>query len=153
MKIKYLTLTLGFIMGAGARADGVLQMTGPDSAVAQYDDKCSNGANIVETTRTEFINKMLANPKSKLGKLKAQLTTVEDGFQMTEGALTPWIQTFHLRSGCGTNENSFTAILQSHDTISNSNVVESKYLVTVDDDDESGVRTLKLRSIQRLNIR
>ncbi|MEO5668413.1 MAG: hypothetical protein ABIR96_10160 [Bdellovibrionota bacterium] len=153
MKHVYLAAVLGTMICAHARADGALQMTGPDSATAMYDDHCSNGANVIEKTRTQFINNMLANPQSKLGSVTAQLATVEDGIQATKGVLTKWVQTYHMRMGCGTNQNSFSAIIQSYDTMSNSHVTVSKYLVTVDDDDESGTRTLKLRDIQPLNVR
>jgi hypothetical protein len=153
MKCTYLALALGMIICASARADGVLQMTGADAAVAQYNDHCSNGANIIEATRTQFINNMLANPQSKLGNVIGQLATVEDGIQATQGVLTKWVQSYHMRSGCGTNQNSFSAIVQSHDTMSNSHITVTKFLVTVDDDDESGTRTLKLRSILPLNVR
>lgn len=153
MKKIFLSVLLGVSMGAVAHADGVLEMTGPDSAVAKYNDECSNGANIVAETRAEFIKKMVENPESKLGKTLAQFTKFDGGIQESKGALTKWVQTYHMRSGCGTNHNSYTAMIQSVDTMSNSNVVVTKYIVTIDDDDESGTRTLKLKSIQPVIIR
>jgi len=153
MKNVLLAAVLGMSVGALAHADGVLVMTGRDSATAKYDDECSNGANIVEATRTQFINKMLADKESQLGSIVSKLSTFDGDIQETKGVLTKWVQTYHMRSGCGTNHNSFTAMVQSYDTMSNSNVVVTKYLVTIDDDDESGTRTLKLRSIQALDMR
>ena len=154
MKLSHLTLVLGSLLSFAAHAaDGELKMTGPDAGVAQYNDHCANGRNNGEAVRKQFVEKMLANPESQLAKTVAGLSTFEDDFQLTKGVLTPWVQSFHLRSGCGTNNNSYSAIVQSYDTMSNSHVTVSKFLVTINDDDEVGTRTLSLKSIQPLSIR
>lgn len=65
---------------------------------------------------------------------------------------TGWNQTFHNRSGCGTNINSYSAFVETV-TGGNANHTVVKYLVTIDDDDNAGKRTLKIRDIRPINLR
>jgi hypothetical protein len=134
----------------------LLKMTGADSAQAIYTNKCSNGNNIDKANRDKFVELMLANKKSRLAKLK---TTLLQEIQRRgdeprgEGVyIGEWNQTFHYRLGCGHNANSYSAFVS---TVVNGNTNHAvvRYLVTIDDDDEAGIRTLKVRNIRPIGLR
>lgn len=155
-----LSCSLGRAAGNGDTGSAndlpALVMTGHDSAKAIYSDKCANGANIDDENREKFINNMLQDSQSQISKLKAQLleeivrsgeTPRGEGF-----GLTPWISSFHERMGCGQSLNSYSAIAVTI-TGGNMNYRSSRFLITIDDDDTSGERVLKVRSIQPLQVR
>jgi hypothetical protein len=133
-----------------------LVMISPNSAKAIYEDKCSNGSNSDKANRDKFLKLMLANPKSKLAQLKVDLLKEikqsgdeprGEGFYIGE-----WTQTFHTRSGCASSANSYSAFVKTM-TGGNSNYTTVKYLVTIDDDDNAGERTLKVHDIRPMNLR
>jgi hypothetical protein len=135
---------------------GELVMTSPDSATVRYADRCSNGRNITEAIRAQFVRAMLANPESKISQLKAQiLKEIRDSGDTPRGegfALGAWSHSYHDRAGCSTSSNSYSALAASI-AGGNTNHKVSRFLVTIDDDDEGGTRTLKLRSIQPVSVR
>jgi hypothetical protein len=61
-------------------------------------------------------------------------------------------QTFHARSGCASSANSYSAFVETV-TGGNSNYTVVKYLLTIDDDDNAGERTLKVRDIRPISLR
>jgi hypothetical protein len=63
-----------------------------------------------------------------------------------------WNQTFHERIGCGTNSNSYSAFVETV-TGGNTNLMVVKFLVTIDDDDNAGRRTLTIRDIRPIKLR
>src|SRR5580698_1404291 len=129
-----------------------LKLTSPDAGQAVYADKCSNGGNSDEQNRDKFVQLMLANPKSKLAVAKSTLYKSLAGDPHDDVVLSDWVQTFHDRDGCGASHNSFSAILM---TVSggNTNHTVARDLVTIDDDDDGGVRKLSLRSIRPISVR
>ena len=129
-----------------------LKPTGPDTARAVYPDMCSNGGNGDEQNRDKFVQLMLDNPKSKLAQAKAALYKTLRGDPHDDVFLTEWVQTFHDRDGCGASHNSYSAVLETL-TDGNSNHTVARKLVTIDDDDDGGVRKLSLRSIQPISVR
>jgi hypothetical protein len=129
-----------------------LKVTGPDAAQAVYAEKCANGGNSDEANRNKFVELMLANPKSKLAQAKATLYKNLSGEPHDDVVLTDWVQTFHDRDGCGSSHNSYSAILETV-TGGNTNHTVARQIVTIDDDDDSGVRKLSLRSIRPISVR
>lgn len=132
---------------------GTLVMTSPNSAKVVYEEKCANGGNNDKEKQLAFLNAMLANPKSDLAQLKEKLLKEigddkrGDGFYLSEP-----VASFHDRDGCGASRNTYSVMIYTL-TGGNTNHTVARFLVNVDDDDESGIRTLKLRSIQPLAIR
>jgi hypothetical protein len=149
-----LTITTGY--AAESPKIPALVMTSPDSASANYEDKCSNGRNIDKVNRDKFIKLMLADKKSKLSQLKVTLLNEikQTGDEpRDEGVyIGEWNQTFHERIGCDTNTNSYSAFVETV-TGGNTNHTVVKYLITIDDDDNAGKRTLKLRDIRPIKLR
>ncbi|MEH2052547.1 hypothetical protein [Nostoc sp.] len=151
-------LALATTSGHAAQSPKIpaLVMTSPDSASANYEDKCSNGSNLDQFNRDRFLKLMLADKKSKLSQLKvALLNEIKQSGDEPRGEgvhIGEWNQTFHDRSGCGTNTNSYSAFVVTV-TGGNANHTVVKYLVTIDDDDNAGKRTLKIRDIRPINLR
>jgi len=143
---------LPFLSGATAPTLPPLQMTSPDSAVAIYSDKCSNGKNHDPANRDKFVQQMLANPKSHLAMLKATIQRHLDDPRGEGVYLGNFVETYNDREGCATSSQSFSAVMVTI-TGGNSNHTVSRYLVTIDDNDESGVRKLSLRSLLPISIR
>jgi hypothetical protein len=139
---------------AVVRADKLpdVKLTSPDTAQAVYADKCANGGNGDDQNRKKFVELMLANPKSKLAQAKATLYKSLAGEPHDDVFLTDWVQTFHDRDGCGASHNSYSAILETL-TGGNTNHTVARQLVTIDDDDDGGVRKLSLRSIRPISVR
>ncbi len=133
-----------------------LVMTSPDSAKVNYEDKCSNGGNSDKVNRDKFLKLMLADKRSKLSQLKvALLNEIKQSGDEPRGEgvyIGEWNQTFHERSGCGMSTNSYSAFVVTV-TGGNANHTVVKYLVTIDDDDNAGERTLKIRDIRPINLR
>lgn len=133
-----------------------LVMTSPDSATANYEDKCSNGANIDKQNRDKFLQLMLKNKKSKLSQLKvALLNEIKKSGDEPRGEgvyIGEWNQTFHDRSGCSASSNSYSTFISTV-TGGNTNYTAVKYLLTIDDDDNAGKRTLKVRDIRSISLR
>jgi hypothetical protein len=130
-----------------------LESTGPDSARAVYPDKCANGANHDDANRDAFVKAMLDNPKSKLAQAKAALLEeIKDDIRGEGVYLGAWQQTYHDRVGCGTSKTSLSAVMVTV-TGGNSSHTVTRYLVTIDDDDDDGVRTFALRSLTPLKLR
>ncbi|BDA75978.1 hypothetical protein CAL7716_101440 (plasmid) [Calothrix sp. PCC 7716] len=161
MRLAVFTLCiLGLFARSGHAAQSAplpaLVMTSPDSATANYQDKCSNGANIDKQNRDKFLQLMLANKKSKLSQLKVALwgEIKKSGDEPRgEGVyIGEWNQTFHDRSGCGANSNSYSTFISTV-TGGNTNHTVVKYLLTIDDDDNAGKRTLKVRDIRPISLR
>jgi hypothetical protein len=136
----------------GAAAPPPLKFTSPDAATAVYADKCSNGKNHDLANREKFVKRMLLNPQSRLAILKAQLLKgLED--PSGEGVFVgQFVETYNDRSGCGTSNTSYSAPLAII-TGGNAFHTVTRYLVTIDDNDEAGLRTLALRSFQPVTIR
>lgn len=130
-------------------------MTSPDSADANYEDKCSNGGNLDQFNRDRYLLLILADEKSKLSQLKvALLNEIKLSGDQPRGEgvhIGEWNQTFHDRSDCGISTNSYSAFVVTV-TGGNANHTVVKYLVTIDDDDPSGKRTLKIRDIRPINL-
>jgi hypothetical protein len=161
MRVSFFTvcvLVLATTTGHAAESPKIpaLMMTSPDSASANYEDKCSNGHNIDNINRDKFLKLMLANQKSKLSQLKvALLKEIKQSGDEPRGEgiyIGEWNQTFHDRNGCGENTNSYSAFVGTV-TGGNTNHTVVKYLVTIDDDDNAGKRTLKIRDIRPINLR
>jgi hypothetical protein len=147
-------LALGWLSPV-ARADGeALVMDGHDAGHLIYADKCSNGANNDDAGRDRFITALRADAKSQLART---LATAEAKFvtdkEMYEVALGDWIQTYHLRDGCGESSNSYSAFVVVQSKHGNSHELWTKYLVTIDDDVVAERRTLKVRSVVTLSMR
>jgi hypothetical protein len=152
MKSKILVLSFAaLVAGGSAHANEVVKMTSPDSAVAKYEDDCSNGANITASGRRMFTKQMLKNPKSKLSKLKAELLKNTDPDMPDQFVLSEWVQTSHLRNGCSTSINAFTAFVQ---TISSDNVnhLVTHYIITIEDSEEAGDREFNVVSIKKIDL-
>jgi hypothetical protein len=130
---------------------GQLTMKGADAATAIYADKCSNGANSEEGNRAKFIAIMLADPKSKLGALRAKLEKAAGPDY--EVQLGEWTQSFHERDGCADVAISFSALVLVKSKQGNSHEVAANALVTIDDDVAADTRTLRLREITPLKLR
>ena len=67
----------------------------------------------------------------------------------------PACETAHERIGCGENRSSYSAFvftLTADAAGGNSNYLVAKRFVTIDDVDLAGVRTLKLRKIQPIDL-
>ena len=153
MKIHLLFLALFSLSAHAAEKLGEVIMTGPDSAVVHYKDKCSNGAHIVLGDHRKYIDLMMANKDSQLFRLKANLLKQIGDDARGEGVYFGEIlPTFHARYGCGESQNSFSFFVVTV-TGGNTSLTVSKFLVTFDDDDLSDTRTLKIRSISPVNIR
>jgi hypothetical protein len=161
MRFGFLTLcilALATTSGHAAQSPKIpaLFMTSPDSASANYEDKCSNGGNLDKVNRDKFLQLMLKNKKSKVSQLKvALLNEIKRSGDEPRGEgvyIGEWNQTGHLRSGCSTNTNSYSAFISTV-TGGNANYTVVKYLVTIDDDDNAGKRTLKIRDIRPIKLR
>ena len=161
MRLVFLTLcflVLGITSGYASESSKIplLVMTSPDSATANYENKCSNGNNGDKVNFNQFLKLMLANKKSKLSQLKASLLNeIKQSGESPRGEgvyIGEWNQTFHDRDGCGTSTNSYSAFVTTV-TGGNTNHSIVKYLVTIDDDDNGGKRTLKLRDIYPIKLR
>lgn len=129
-------------------AYGELVMTSPNSARALYQDTCSNGANLDEKTFDAFAQKVLDNPKSKLGAIKIDLMNKLN----KAGAVSPSVffggkmYVFHQRDGCA-SVHLQVAMSVLTDEGSTDHTELAHDIVTFNDDDDSGVRTLSLVSI------
>ncbi|MDZ8094743.1 MAG: hypothetical protein RMZ42_22815 [Nostoc sp. DedQUE05] len=163
MRFDFCTLTLCVLALAATSGHAsesanipALVMTSPNSAFANYEDKCSNGGNLDNVNREKFLKLMLADQKSKLSQLKvALLNEIKQSGDEPRGEgvrIGEWNQTFHDRSGCGTNTNSYSAFVVTV-TGGNANHTVVKSLVTIDDDDNAGKRTLKIRDIRPIKLR
>ena len=161
MRFSFFTLSvlaLATTSGHAAQSPKIpaLVMTSPDSASVNYEDKCSNGGNLDQFNRSSFLKLMLANQFSKLSQLKVALfNEIKQSGDEPRGEgvhIGEWNQTFHNRSGCGTNTNSYSAFVSTV-TSGNANYTVVKYLVTIDDDDNAGKRTLKIRDIRPIKLR
>ena len=152
IKILFCFMTLVPVVHAEPKF-GELLMTGPDSGNILYADRCANGGNIDKAKEDEFVKAMLANPDSKLSRLKAQLIKEIGNDARGEGVyFGDREQSFHFRDGCSASLNTFSFMVFTV-TGGNSNYTVARFLVSVDDDDNQGVRTLKVRSIQAIKIR
>ncbi len=161
MRFSFLTLSvlaLTATSGHAAQSPKIptLVMTSPDSASINYEDKCSNGGNSSKLYRDQFLKLMLANKKSKLSQLKvALLNEIKQSGDEPRGEgfyIGEWNQSFHDRNGCGTSTNSYSAFIYTV-TGGNGNHTVVRYLVTIDDDDNLGKGTLKIRDIRPLKLR
>ncbi|MGZ3649675.1 MAG: hypothetical protein ACXVB9_14015 [Bdellovibrionota bacterium] len=152
--MKFLALALAMFATSAHAATKVptLVMTGPDSGKAIYADKCANGGNNDEENRAKFVQMMLANPASKLSQMKADLLKNLDEPRGEGVYIGTFVQSFHDRDGCGSSNNSYSAIVMTVNN-GNENHSVSRFLVTIDDDDNVGERTLSLHSIQPITIR
>jgi hypothetical protein len=141
---------------ADPKVTAALKMTSPDSATITYADKCANGGNNDEAPRTDFIARMLADKRSKLAKLEVELfAEIKNNGEEPRGdgvIIGDWQQTFHDRDGCGQSLNAYSTFVFTQ-TDGNANHLVAKRIVTIDDDDVAGVRTLKLRKIQPIDLR
>ncbi|MFT3695664.1 MAG: hypothetical protein QM831_21180 [Kofleriaceae bacterium] len=135
-------IVLSLFVASTAFADPKLVMKGHDAGEAIYADKCANGKNSDDATRAAFVANMIADKSSKLSQAMAKLA--EQDYEVTLG---DWTHTFHLRDGCGDNYNSFSALILKSSTMGNSHELFAFSLVTIDDDDNTGKRSFKLRSI------
>ncbi len=152
MKSKFLVFSFVALLSSGsAFAKETIKMTSPDSAVAKYEDECSNGANITASGRKKFTELMLKNPQSKLSKLKKELLKNTDEDIPDEFFLSEWVQTSHLRDGCSTSVNAFTEFVQ---TVSGDNVnhLITHYIITIDDSEEAGDREFSVTSIKKIEL-
>ena len=148
MQARFVVIVI--VIAATAHADklGALVMDGHDAAHIMYADRCSNGANADRPGFDRFVAALRADRKSKLAIALAEAETkyVSDK-ALYEVALGDWIQTYHLRDGCADNSNSFSAFVYVRATVSNSNELWTKYVITIDDDVASDRRTLRVRSV------
>jgi hypothetical protein len=144
------------LIAATAHADklGALVMDGHDAAHIMYADRCSNGKNADRPGFDRFVAALRADPKSKLSTalVEAETKYVSDK-TLYEVTLGDWIQTYHLRDGCADNSNSFSAFVYIRATVSNSNELWTRYVITIDDDVASDQRTLHVRSVLPLALR
>jgi hypothetical protein len=161
MRFGFLTLcVLALATTSGHAAESTkipsLMMTSPDSAKANYENKCSNGGNSDKVNRDKFVELMLTNRKSKLSQLKvALLNEIKKSGDEPRGDgiyIGEWNQTFHERDGCSSSADSYSAFVVTV-TGGNSNHTVVKYLVTIDDDVNASERILKVRDIRPINLR
>jgi hypothetical protein len=144
------------LIAATAHADklGALVMDGHDAAHIMYADRCSNGNNADRPGFDRFVAALRADPKSKLALALAETETKYVSDQtLYEVVLGDWIETYHLRDGCADNSNSFSAFVFVRATVSNSNELWTRYVITIDDDVASDRRTLRVRSVLPLSLR
>jgi hypothetical protein len=153
MKILFLALPLAAF---AAPKLPPLVMTGPDSAKVVYADRCANGGNQDKANFDLFVKKMLADPRSKLAQLREKvLKEIKDGGEEPRGNgfyLTGFEQSYADREGCSQSSTSSTAIAVAQ-TGGNTDHTVAQALVTIDDDETEGVRTLSVRSITPIKIR
>jgi len=129
---------------------GPLVMTSPDAGRVEYTDTCSNGGNNDAEMRNHFVQTSLKNPQSKLARLKAQLLKEIGSDVRGEGVFFgDWTQSFHERNGCGENHNSYTSIVVTV-TGGNSNQTVARAMVIIDDNDDEGIRSFRVKSTRRL---
>jgi len=161
MRLALFTLSVLALTRTSVSADQspnipTLVITSSNSASANYENKCSNGRNIDKVNRDKFLKLMLADKKSKLSQLKVALLNEikQSGDEpRDEGVyIGEWNQTFHERIGCDTNKNSYSAFVETI-TGGNTNHTVVKFLVTIDDDDNAGKRTLTIRDIRPIKLR
>lgn len=168
MKNRTALLSLSLVLAAstlavaGSKADappagpklGDLVMDGHDAGHILYADRCSNGGNSDDAGRAKFIAAMRADKQSKLAKA---LAAAESRFvhdkQFYEIDLGDWFQTYHLRDGCANTSISYSAPIYLLSKMSNIHEVQTKYLVTIDDDVAADRRSFRLRSITPLALR
>lgn len=140
---------------ASQAAPPKLTMLDADSAIAIYEDTCANGGSNDKTNFDNFITAMLANPASKLSKLKVSLLVQikSDGEEPRgEGVyIGDWTATYHDRDGCGSSHNSKSAFIMTV-TGGNSNHTVTKYLATVSDNVDGAQRILKLEDIRAIKL-
>ena len=133
---------------------GELIMDGHDAGHILYADRCSNGANSDDAGRAKFIAAMRADKRSKLAQTlaAAEARFVRDK-TYHEIDLGDWFMTYHLRIGCGETSISFSAPIQLLSKMSNIHELQTKYLVTIDDNVVADRRTFRLRSVAPLALR
>lgn len=133
---------------------GELIMDGHDAGHIMYADRCSNGANSDDAGRDKFIAAMRADRRSKLAQTlaAAEARFVRDK-TLYEIDLGDWFTTYHLRMGCGETSISWSAPIYLLSKHSNMHEVQTKYLVTIDDNVVADRRTFRLRSIAPLALR
>lgn len=133
---------------------GELIMDGHDAGHILYADRCSNGANSEDVGRAKFIAAMRADQQSKLAQTlaaaEARFARDKTYYEIDLGS---WFTTYYLRMGCGETSISFSAPINLLAKMSNTHELQTKYLVTIDDDVVGDRRTLRLRSITPLALR
>jgi hypothetical protein len=150
----------GAARAGAAKADapqiGELIMDGHDAGHIMYADRCSNGGNSDDAGRAKFIAAMRADKQSKLARTlvaAAARFIPQKEKDFYEIDLGDWFQTYHLRIGCGETSISFSAPIYLLSKMRNTHEVQTKYLVTIDDDVVADRRTFRLRSITPLALR
>lgn len=133
---------------------GKLIMDGHDAGHILYADRCSEDAHSDDAGRAKFIAAMRADKQSKLARTlaAAEARFVRDK-RFHEIELGDWFMTYHLRIGCGERSISFSAPIYLLSKMSNTHEMQTKYLVTIDDNVVDDRRTLRLRSITPLALR
>jgi hypothetical protein len=131
-----------------------LVMDSHDAGHIVYADTCSNGNNAEDAGRMKFVATMRADKQSKLARTlaEAEARFVSDK-ALYEVEIGAWFMTYHLRDGCSDVSISFSAPIQVREKLGNSHELQTKYLVTIDDDVVADRRTLRLRSITPLALR
>jgi hypothetical protein len=137
-----------------APALGELIMDGHDAGHILYADRCSNGGNSDDAGRAKFIAAMRADRRSKLAQTiaAAEARFIHDK-RFHEIDLGEWFTTYHLRDGCGETSISVSAPIYLLSKMSNTHELQTKYLVTLDDNVVADRRTFRLRSIVPLALR
>lgn len=137
----------------GAPRLGELVMDGHDAGHILYANRCSNGASSDDAGRAKFIAAMRADRQSKLARTlaAAQARFVRDDWHEID--LGDWFVTYHLRDGCSEKSISFSAPIYLLSKMSNIHEMQTKYLVTIDDNVVADRRTFRLRSITPLALR
>jgi hypothetical protein len=133
---------------------GELIMDSHDAGHIMYADRCSNGGNSDEAGRAKFIAAMRADKQSKLAQMlaaaEARFVRDKTFYEVDLGA---WFTTYYLRIGCGETSISSSAPIYLLAKITNTHELQTKYLVTIDDNVVADRRTLRLRSITPLALR
>jgi hypothetical protein len=97
---------------------------------------------------------MRADKQSKLAQtLAAAEARFVRGKTLYEVDLGDWFTTYYLRIGCGETSISSSAPIYLLAKITNTHELQTKYLVTIDDNVVADRRTLRLRSITPLALR
>ena len=139
---------------ADAPRHDALIMDSHDAGHIMYADRCSNGGNSDEAGRADFIAAMRADKRSKLAQtLAAAAARFVRDKTYYEIDLGDWFTTYHLRMGCGETSISVSAPIYLLSKMSNIHELQTKYLVTIDDNVVADRRTLRLRSITPLALR
>jgi hypothetical protein len=132
---------------------GKLIMDGHDAGHILYADRCSENAHSDDAGRAKFIAAMRADKQSKLARALAAAETRFVRDKWHEIDLGDWFMTYHLRNGCDERSISFSAPIYLLSKMSNIHEMQTKYLVTIDDNIVKDRRTLRLRSITPLALR